>query len=44
MQAFNIVLTAINSSQGETVMSILTDLNGFWTYENREALLAESQD
>lgn len=26
------------------MISILTDLNGFWTYENREVLLAESQD
>ena len=33
----------INSQQGETVISILTDLNGFWAYENREVLLAESQ-
>ena len=32
------------SGQGETVISILTDLNGFWTYENREVLLAENQD
>lgn len=31
----------INSGQGETVISILTDLNGFWTYENREALVQE---
>ncbi|EDO46756.1 predicted protein [Nematostella vectensis] len=26
----------INSGQGETVSSILIDLNGFWSYENRE--------
>lgn len=32
------------SGQGETVISILIDLNGFWTYENREVLLAEAQD
>lgn len=32
------------SGQGETVVSILTDLSGFWTYENREVLLAENQD
>ena len=32
------------SGQGETVISILTDLNGFWTYENREVLLADNQD
>ena len=32
------------SAQGETVMSILIDLNGFWTYENREVLvMQESQ-
>ncbi|XP_033120249.1 serine/threonine-protein phosphatase 2A regulatory subunit B'' subunit gamma-like [Anneissia japonica] len=32
----------IQSSQGETVSSILIDLNGFWTYENREVLMAEN--
>ena len=32
----------IGSGQGETVVSILTDLNGFFLYENREVLLAES--
>ena len=26
----------ISSGQGGTVVSILIDLNGFWTYENRE--------
>ncbi|XP_031551039.1 serine/threonine-protein phosphatase 2A regulatory subunit B'' subunit gamma-like [Actinia tenebrosa] len=31
----------LNSSQGETVASILIDLNGFWTYENRELLVQE---
>ena len=31
------------SGQGETVINILTDLNGFWTYENRELVLAENQ-
>ncbi|KAG8449543.1 hypothetical protein GDO86_016261 [Hymenochirus boettgeri] len=30
----------IQSSQGDTVCSILIDLNGFWTYENREVLVA----
>ena len=34
----------LSSGQGETVVSILTDMNGFVTYENREFLLAESQD
>ncbi|XP_022081384.1 serine/threonine-protein phosphatase 2A regulatory subunit B'' subunit gamma-like [Acanthaster planci] len=32
----------INSNHGETVVSILIDLNGFWTYENREVLMAEN--
>jgi len=32
------------SGQGETVINILTDLNGFWTYENRELMLAENQN
>ena len=32
----------IQSGQGDTVSSILIDLNGFWTYENREILVAEN--
>ncbi|KAK6640300.1 Serine/threonine-protein phosphatase 2A regulatory subunit B'' subunit gamma [Polyplax serrata] len=28
--------------QGDTVVSILIDLNGFWTYENREAMTSET--
>lgn len=31
----------VNSGQGETVVSILIDLNGFWTYENREVLVVQ---
>ena len=31
----------INSGQGETVTNILIDLNGFWTYENREVLVTD---
>uniref|UniRef100_A0AAY4BBD4 Serine/threonine-protein phosphatase 2A regulatory subunit B'' subunit gamma n=1 Tax=Denticeps clupeoides TaxID=299321 RepID=A0AAY4BBD4_9TELE len=34
----------VNSSQGDTVTSILIDLNGFWTYENREVLVASDND
>ncbi len=34
----------INSNHGETVVSILIDLNGFWTYENREVLMAENNN
>ena len=34
----------IRSGQGETVVQILTDLNGFWSYENREVLVADSGD
>lgn len=30
------------SGQGDTVVSILTDLNGFWSYENREVLVVDS--
>ena len=30
------------SGQGDTVISILTDLNGFWSYENREVLVVDS--
>ena len=28
-------------SVGHTVVSMLTDINGFWAYDNREHLLAE---
>ncbi|EDV23688.1 uncharacterized protein TRIADDRAFT_57146 [Trichoplax adhaerens] len=31
-----------DSGQGEVVTNILIDLNGFWNYENREMLMAES--
>lgn len=34
-------LISFNSGQGETVTSILIDLNGFWTYENRELLVQD---
>ena len=32
----------INCGQGDTVISILIDLNGFWTYENREVLASDN--
>lgn len=32
------------SGQGDTIVNILTDLNGFLNYENREFLLAEEQE
>ena len=34
----------VRSEQGDTVFSILTDLNGFWSYENREVLVVDSGD
>ena len=34
----------LKSGQGETVFNILTDLNGFWSYENREVLVSDNQD
>lgn len=34
----------INCGQGDTVVSILIDLNGFWTYENREVLVSDTID
>lgn len=34
----------ILSNHGETVVSILIDLNGFWTYENREVFMAENNN
>lgn len=33
----------VDSGHGDTVVNILTDLNGFWTYENREILATEQQ-
>ena len=32
----------IKSGNGDTVVSILIDLNGFWTYENREVLVNDN--
>jgi len=34
----------IRSQQGDTVVSILTDLNGFWSYENREVLVVDNNE
>eukprot|EP00095_Tigriopus_kingsejongensis_P000944 maker-scaffold360_size197209-snap-gene-0.28 protein:Tk00944 transcript:maker-scaffold360_size197209-snap-gene-0.28-mRNA-1 annotation:"serine threonine-protein phosphatase 2a regulatory subunit b subunit gamma isoform x2" len=34
----------IRCGHGDTVVSILIDLNGFWTYENREVLVTDSND
>lgn len=34
----------INCGQGNVVVSILIDLNGFWTYENREVLVADNNE
>lgn len=32
------------SGKGDTVVSILTDLNDFWTYENREYLVPDTAE
>ena len=32
------------SGKGDTVVSILIDLNDFWTYENREYLVPETTE
>ncbi len=32
----------VRCGQGDTVVSILIDLNGFWTYENREVLVTDN--
>lgn len=32
----------INCGNGDTVVSILIDLNGFWNYENREVLASDN--
>uniref|UniRef100_A0A2P2IBC3 Serine/threonine-protein phosphatase 2A regulatory subunit B'' subunit gamma n=2 Tax=Hirondellea gigas TaxID=1518452 RepID=A0A2P2IBC3_9CRUS len=34
----------VNSGQGDVVVSILIDLNGFWTYENREILVPDQRE
>ena len=34
----------IDCGQGDIVVSILIDLNGFWNHENREVLVAENGD
>ena len=34
----------IRSGNGDTVVSILIDLNGFWTYENREVLVNDNNE
>jgi serine/threonine-protein phosphatase 2A regulatory subunit B'' len=34
----------VRSGHGDTVISILTDLNGFWSYENREVLVVDPGD
>ena len=34
----------ILSKQGDTVVSVLTDLDGFWKYENREILATEQDE
>lgn len=37
-----ILLDSFSSEQGDTVISILIDLNGFWNHENREMMAAET--
>uniref|UniRef100_A0A1B6CP26 Serine/threonine-protein phosphatase 2A regulatory subunit B'' subunit gamma n=1 Tax=Clastoptera arizonana TaxID=38151 RepID=A0A1B6CP26_9HEMI len=34
----------LKSGQGDTLVSILIDLNGFWNYENREAMAGENSE
>lgn len=34
----------VNCGQGDTVVGVLTDLNGFWNHENRESLVAENSE
>lgn len=36
------IMYLVCSGHGELVISILIDLNGFWTYENREVLVTDS--
>ena len=33
-----------SSGQEDTVVSIFTDLNGFWSFENREVLVVDNGD
>ena len=39
-----IVVMLLFRHQGDTVVNILIDLNGFWSYENREVLVADQGD
>ena len=34
----------IRAGVGHTVAHMLTDVNGFWTYDNRESLMHEDDD
>ncbi|KAG5442428.1 Serine/threonine-protein phosphatase 2A regulatory subunit B'' subunit gamma [Clonorchis sinensis] len=34
----------LSSGKGDTVVSVLTDLQGFWAHENREMLMSELSD
>ena len=44
LYAMVLLIIVFYSGQGETIVNILTDLNGFLNYENREFLLAEEQE
>ena len=43
-QSFIVHLYVCFSGKGDTVVSILIDLNDFWTYENREYLVPETTE
>ena len=38
------MLIFVCSGQSDVIVNILIDINGFWTYENRELQLIEIQE
>lgn len=38
------IIFAHFSGQGDTMVSILIEFHGFWAYENREAMAADTGD
>jgi serine/threonine-protein phosphatase 2A regulatory subunit B'' len=42
---YHITLNDLKTSkQGDVIMSILSDVNGFWAYDNRESLHNSSDE
>ena len=37
-------VASFNSGQGHIMVSIMTDLHDFWTYENREVIVTDAKE